>query len=329
MQQRLHGIQISGANLHSNSTQHHVEDHGEEIIRISFSDKKPQLPHAPIWQYEFSAAQNKTSSYSLYLAKEPASYILEINCQGRGTFTYSNTGIEVYWDAAGTGAKHYLHAIGLAFWFEQHKIPCIHANSLSLHGHGVGLAAKSQAGKSTLSAALINSGHTLLADDMLPLREENGHYPIFPGLPTLRIWPDTLRILTPENTFKNAPRIHKGFEKRAINTEPTSLTQRACQATPLTAIYLLNRVSDGSCSTPEVVTLTPKDALFSLLENSIIGSAPRAMGLEATRLKTLACLASLIPVKKLNYPSGFEQLDKACNLLEEDVHNLPIKKAAI
>jgi len=237
---------------------------------------------------------------------------------GSGVFIYSNTAIKIFWEADGTNADHYFHSFGLAFWLEQRNIPCLHANSLVINGSGIGLMTHTGGGKSTLTAALLQRGHQLLADDMLPLHHHNEQWPIFPGPPDIRLWPDSGSHFVTSQTIDAAKRVHAGFEKRTLCLKAkTGKALRPFESTPLSALYLLDRTTNQQ--PPRIEPLSPSQALVALLENSLIGGAPRKMGIESTRLALLAELTAHIPIKRLRYPSGFNQLNKVCDILEADI----------
>ncbi len=318
----IHGIQILASSSTTGSSIKEQTQIPEEQIRVTTVKDKPQIVEPALWSHTSSNTE-PPSSFALYRGTESGSYILEIHCQGDGAFTYRNNEILVYWEPGGTGPDHYLHSFGLAFWLEQQNIPCLHANSLIVNSHGIGLMARSQVGKSTLTAALLQHGHTLLADDMLPLRNSNGQWPIFPGPAFIRLWPDSGKQFIAAQAMEKLPRVHKHFEKRILNLDTESSKKRIpWKGKPLSVIYMLDRITENNRGTAQIHTLAPAEAMLALLENSLIGGAPRAMGVEAQRLKQLAKLPAQVPVKRLRYPSGFQQLDEVCELLKKDIAQL-------
>ncbi len=316
----VHGMHLRLFHGLSPSSQEAAPSPGEEIP-IVITQKKPITKGPPLWR---SIPHNTKSppSFTLYHADEPGSYVLDIICEGRGCFLYRDTEIQIYWELGGTGAEHYFHSYGLAFWFEKHDIPCLHANSLVINGYGIGIMAASHTGKSTLTAALVQRGHALLADDMMPLHRINNQWSVFPSLPDIRLWPDSAKNFTSEQAISNAQRVHEKFEKRIIqlddNVNNDSPTE---EATPLKAVYLLERSTSVDQKPIQFHTLSPSETLIALLENSLIGGAAHVLGIEASRLKKLACFTKQIPIKRLCYPSGFDQLDKVCEQLEYDIAN--------
>jgi len=318
----IHGIQILASCSATDSSIEKQTQIPEEQIRVTTVKDRPHIVEPALWSYASSNTE-PPSSFALYRGTESGSYILDIHCQGHGAFTYQNSEILVYWEPGGTGPDHYLHSFGLAFWLEQQNIPCLHANSLIVDGCGIGLMARSQVGKSTLTAALLQHGHTLLADDMLPLRNTNGQWPIFPGPASMRLWPDSGKQFAAAQAMEKLPRVHAHFEKRILNLDTGSNKKRKpWQAKSLSVIYMLDRTTKNNKKAPEIRTLAPTEAMLALLENSLIGGAPRAMGVEVQRLKQLAKLLTQVPVKRLRYSSGFQRLDEVCELLKKDIAQL-------
>ncbi|MCF6354605.1 MAG: hypothetical protein L3J26_05795 [Candidatus Polarisedimenticolaceae bacterium] len=306
----IHGIQIlTAGNL--------AAPYLRSQVRVTYTQNKPHPVGSALWSHS-----EASSSFVLYRGIAPDSYILDVRCQGRGAFTYRDHEIQVYWEPGGTNSDHYFHSLGLAFWLEQQNIPCLHANSLIIDGHGVGLMARSQTGKSTLTAALLQRGHTLLADDMLPLHNTSGQWQVFPGLASIRLWPDSGSQFTTAQAMKDAPRVHQHFEKRRVDLGTESNQGKPWQAKPLSAIYTLNRITGNNKDAAKIQTLTPAQAMLTLLENSLIGGAPRVMDVEAQRFKQFARLLTQVPVKQLRYSSGFQQLDEVCELLKTDISQL-------
>jgi hypothetical protein len=70
----------------------------------------------------------------------------------------------------------------------------LHVGAVEIAGGPVFFSAPSYGGKSTMTDYFIQKGHTLYADDTLPVRRENGHYIAYPSFPYHRPYrqPETL-----------------------------------------------------------------------------------------------------------------------------------------
>ena len=62
----------------------------------------------------------------------------------------------------------------------------------------------------------------------------------------------------------------------------------------------------------------PADATIALLQNSILGDAFQALGIERVRLRRLAACLAAVPLVRLSYPSGLNRLAALQQTLEQD-----------
>jgi hypothetical protein len=76
----------------------------------------------------------------------------------------------------------------------QREYKMLHVGAVEIDGGPVFFSAPSYGGKSTMTDYFIQKGHTLYADDTLPVRKENGHYMAYPSFPYHRPYrqPETL-----------------------------------------------------------------------------------------------------------------------------------------
>ena len=80
---------------------------------------------------------------------------------------------------------------------KQHHEP-LHATAVIVDGAAIALLGQSGQGKSTLAAAFLRAGHTLLTDDLLVMRRVDDLIYGFPGPPRLKLFPDALERFLPE-----------------------------------------------------------------------------------------------------------------------------------
>jgi hypothetical protein len=176
---------------------------------------------------------------------------------GRGCYYLSNTapdmikkeddwGLEVMdvltlvWDS---GNSRVLYSRGkyfaprlLQFWIFHTFFPMVlefqrsfrmlHVGAVEVAGGPILFSAASFGGKSTLTDYFIRQGHALYADDTLPLREEDGHYVVYPSFPYHRPYrqPETLGNRVENFARKPAP-IKAIFElKRAMPDAEIEIT---------------------------------------------------------------------------------------------------------
>jgi hypothetical protein len=239
---------------------------------------------------------------------------LQIHVAGDGLFSYHGDSIDIAGDHAGFGLSHYLAGIGLAIPLEIRGVVCLHANSVSCNDILIALLGTSTAGKSTLSAALCRRGHGLHTDDMIALHPEDGDWRIYPGQERMRLWPDSAAWMLGEEGADALPRVDARYEKRVLDVDTAQIeaSRRACL---LSRLYLLDRNDEGRFG---ISCLTESESLVVLMQESLIGSAAKALGIEVERFARLAAICRRIPLRRLSYPSDYAQLDDVCAMIEAD-----------
>ncbi|MBL4782715.1 MAG: hypothetical protein JKX92_10785 [Porticoccaceae bacterium] len=277
---------------------------------------RPALTGDLIWVKEDVGERYKSL---LSLTRTSNSLLLQVDCEGKGVFEYTPEGIGIYWEPGGTGPEHYFQALGMSLWLELQGVLCIHANTLAVGDFAIGMIAPSRAGKTTLTAALLQRGMQLMTDDMLALHPSSGEWKVYPGWPQLRMWPDSAEEFS-ANGLKIQERVHGRFEKRVVDV---AIENSFCkQSRPLEHLFLLEMRDVEKGMAPGEVEFTdvlPSEAMIHLLQNSILGDAYQPLGIELVRLQTLAELLDQVPLKKLSYPRGMENLPWVCEQIKKEL----------
>lgn len=267
----------------------------------------------PVWLREVSGARF-TSRIALYA--HPRGWVLDIDCEGRGRFLVHPQGIDIDWDG-GTPPEHYLQTLGLAVWLELKGVLCLHANTLASDAGAIGFLAPSQTGKTTLTTAFVAGGWQMLTDDMAALHRQRAGWSVYPSRPEARLWPDMGRHFCGA-VYDSCHPVHERFAKRVV---PLSMGEREPSGPqPLRRLYLLERDTARSSE----ITLEPigaAGALLELLRNSILGDAAARLGIEAQRMNQLAELLTAVPLLRLRYPSGIDQLPHIREAIETDIRS--------
>lgn len=191
----------------------------------------------------------------------------------------------------------------LSYWLERMGIPALHASAVrSPHG-AAGFVAHSGAGKSSLAAALVRAGATLVTDDILPIEERDGTFLARPGFPQMRLEPDSASLLGPTDGLAT------------ITPEDTKLHVPAgsfCNTpVPLSALYVVER-RPGPL---EILPLSRGEAVIELVRHSFLPYLVDAAGLQPRRLDLFARLVRRVPVRRLFLPDGLDRLKQCKNLL--------------
>lgn len=303
----LHGIQFL----------RHSSDKAENNLPFSvdlLQQLKPlQMSNAPIWTLHDSGERYSTH-VNIYRYSDK--HVLNIECEGTGQFVFDESSLSIYWREGGTSFEHYLQTFGASLFLELNGVPCIHANALEKDGESILLIAPSRMGKSSLSAALVNKGYTLLTDDMAAFYHNNEMgFHTYPSWSKLRLWPDSAKSMLSRIDVKSTQSVHSRFSKNEILVQ--SDVDSNC-AVKIKGAYLLNRIQDDSIDNKTNITLiTPSNAAIILMQNSMLADAYRALGNEAKRLKLIAKFIEKIPFYQVNYKSGFDIIDTVAKEISE------------
>ncbi len=236
------------------------------------------------------------------LFHEPDGIGLTVAGEGTGLFRLTAGRIEIEWSPEGAGAAHYFFSHALPLWLESRGVPVLHSSAVSFRGRAVAFVGGSGVGKSTLCAGLVGCGGDFVADDGLPLFEdEHGEWRCAHGPPQFKLWPTALedRLGVPAGTL---PRVHDSLEKRLLPS-PRRDSAGPAASLELAAVYVLERRPEDSGEVTSTAC-TARESLVLLIEHSLAGGPVAAMGLSAQRLEQFARAAARTPVRVLRYPTG-------------------------
>ncbi len=326
----LHGIACKPfCDLKNHEIKHSININFSELNLNTFNNSIKEK--APDWIMEdkgerYQSIVSLTINQNQQQPLKTPQYLLKIDCQGKGLFTISKNNIDVSWHNQGTDSAHYFQTIGLALWLELNHILCIHANALAYKEHAIAFVAPSRTGKTTLTAELCKSEFAVMTDDMIALHQEDKDYIIYPSWPVARMWPETLEIIDNKNTDELV-KVHESFAKKIININKNSGFDFCNQPKKLKTIYILNRVeqinknNDETSNVCNITTLSLAEAVILLIQNSILGSAYKALSLEQQRFFKLTELVKNVKIKKITYLSGKQYLAEVRQTIINDLEN--------
>jgi hypothetical protein len=123
-------------------------------------------------------------------------------------------------------------AIGMALFQKGYLL--IHASAITLdNGKGIVIMGEPGMGKSTTCAAFVKDGCTLITDDLVAIKVEEGIPYLVPSYPQLKIWGASVKGLTYEKP--SLRRLVEGIDKYAYRHHP-NFTQ---ELVPIQAMYEL------------------------------------------------------------------------------------------
>lgn len=197
----------------------------------------------------------------------------------------------------------YLLGQVLSFALLKQGIEPLHATVVVVNQQAVAFLGDSGYGKSTLGAAFLQAGHTLLTDDLLVLTNRDGCFIAHPGLPRIKLFPDIAKALL-GSQVTGTP-MNPQTPKLVI---PLASQQASNAAAPLQAIYMLRPpTTDAPLTRVTITPLSQRRACLDLLANTfnpVIVNPDRL-----TRQFNLAIrLAAAVPIKSLSFPKDLSRL---------------------
>jgi hypothetical protein len=199
-----------------------------------------------------------------------------------------------------------LFMLGSAFGalLHQRGLLPLHANAIQVGESAAAFMGHSGAGKSTMAAAFLDGGFTLLADDVcVVVRGEGGAPMAQPGLPRLRLWRDAV-----EASGRNADDLEVAFAGQQKYVVPTQAVQ-STRAVPLGRIYLLDKLPEGE--TGQVIRrLTGVEAVSAVMANIYRGHYLKLFGGSARNYHQCLELVRAVPVFSVQRQWGLELMNE-------------------
>jgi len=193
-----------------------------------------------------------------------------------------------------------LNILGVSFGVLLHQrgFLVLHASSVSINGQGVAFIGNSGLGKSTIAFSLVQNGHSIISDDVLPIKIDDESIEIYPGFPALKLSKD---VLSSKN-LKTNPDFQKYFYpfKNGFLNSPLKLKQ----------IFLLEHGNTMSFS-----KVNKREALISLIKNSYCIKIFKENE-KKQNLIQCAGLTKKIPITRLEYYKSLHELTKLSKIIE-------------
>ena len=219
----------------------------------------------------------------------------------------------------------------MAYWLESRGHPALHASAVAVGGGAVGFLGANRGGKTSLAAALVGGGGSLLTDDILALQMAEGEVAARPGYPQMRLWPAAAEHFL-GGRWADYPRIHPKLSKRRVGVGENQGWGRFCsQLQPLHRLYLPERsTGDGGDGAVLIEALSPRDSVIELVRYSFLPTLAAGLGWQGARLARLSQVAERVGVRRLAYPSGFGNLDRVREAVLADLDRTshPVRRQA-
>lgn len=186
----------------------------------------------------------------------------------------------------------------------------LHANTIWIDGRAVAFSGMSGAGKSTITGALLERGHKLIADDVTSIYDVGGEPLVDPGFPRLKLWEDSARALG-HNPDK-LERVMKGQHKYSLFTRKKFIEE----PTRLERVYMLNSVNEKKFDVEKISGIHK----YQMLKNNAYRQQfLYGLGLESQNFKQCMNIAQKVEVKSLVRPSFPFMLNRLVKFIEKDM----------
>jgi hypothetical protein len=194
-------------------------------------------------------------------------------------------------------AVPFLLGTGLGALLYQRGALILHAAAVERDGAAIAICGKSGMGKSTLAAALCQSGCALVSDDLTVIRSgDDGQPMVWPDGRYLKLFDDAIDHLELGNWKRDPVRV--GIDKHYV--APTVPTRAA--AVPLRAVYELNHQQPRLPS--EIHPLTAMDGVQTILNQTYRRRLALALAPSGSHMAVSATLFRHVPVFQLRRQFG-------------------------
>jgi hypothetical protein len=185
----------------------------------------------------------------------------------------------------------YLAGPVAAFLLRMRGVIALHASVVDLGWGSIAFAGDVGAGKSTTAAMFTRLGHSVVTEDVAPLRECDGEFRVLAGATDVALCADAVEMLYGSPDALEP--FSANWDKRRLDLRaPGALT---LESSPLAAVYVLGERTPAG-SPPRLEPLARRDAVVQLLGN-VYGSALLHDALRARELDVLSRLARTVPVR--------------------------------
>lgn len=222
--------------------------------------------------------------------------------------------ISVAW-SSNTPLSHvlpYLLNPGLGAALRLRGCLCLHGNAVESDGQALVIIGPKGSGKSTLTSALIDNGHRLVADDLSAITLDPETALVHSLYPRLRLTPEAVRKRY--GRVDALPEIWPGrpypLNKRY---RPLATDQFCAGATPLYALLFLEP-RQARRSEARISCLSRTQAMLKLVQNTFVQYALDRPGREA-ELHQAKQLITLIPSCSISFPDSLNALDLQAEML--------------
>ena len=188
----------------------------------------------------------------------------------------------------------------------------LHATGVVINERAVGFLGDTGFGKSSLAAAFVQRGISLLTDDLLVIQIKNDRLFAQPGLPRLKVLPDTAETLN-RGIFSGKIVVNAVTGKQMIGLGGQEFY---ATSVPLQALYSL-RPTAGE-SDVRIERLYRNKAFVEICAATFNSGMTETDRLKE-QFRMASRIATSVATKKLSYPHRFEALPEVCDSIIADI----------
>ena len=183
----------------------------------------------------------------------------------------------------------------------------LHASAVSVDGNAAVFIGPRGAGKSTTAAAFDREGYSVLEDDVVAIRFDDGVPTVMPGVPQLRLKSDAATALGVEET--TTPSEDSWYDKHMLQIQDVP------NPAPLRGCYLL---ADGEGCTLESVP--GGEQILNLVTQTYARELLSDTDQSKEHFEQCSRLTEWTPVQRLRRPRLHNQLPSIVSLVVDDVN---------
>ena len=191
----------------------------------------------------------------------------------------------------------------------------LHATAVVIDGEAVAFLGDCGYGKSTLGAAFVARGFSILTDDVLALESRGDTWIAHAGPPRLKLFPSVARKVLART---NGGPLNAETSKLVL---PLNAGEASDTAVPIRALYVLSDPARRAGRAPSHIRIAPLSGQEAFLE--VTRAAFNLIQVDRARLTnqfaTATRLVCDVPLRRLTYPRTLSSLGAVCDAVINDV----------
>lgn len=296
---------------------------GPPDVRIRLGELPPEAlsGNSVIW-YE-SPRLNEAGRRNLIITRLAAGFRFLYDDRTEFFVDTAGTGIWCTWSdrASIADASVYLRGPVLGFVLRLRGTVSLHASAVAVDSSAIAIVAAAGGGKSTTAASFAKLGLSVLADDVVALKDEDSRLMVLPGYPRLNLWSDAAESLYGDSTLPRLiPRggVNDWWDKRYIDLELGE--QFHAGQLPLGAVYLLGDRVPGD-EAPAIKGMPLQEAFIWLTDGTHVNYAIDET-MRETEFNVLGHLVRTTPVRFVTPSDHRRRLPQLCEAILDDYRQL-------